>query len=126
MSVDRAALIATVAVGLLAATVTDVLLVSVAPGRFVGPPLGVLALPALALLAVPAVRRTLSANLGWTLLVIGAAWTAAPVIDQHLTGAVVIGSAAADLVHHLAGWTALAAGSKRLSLTRSRTPRTTR
>ena len=105
----HAPIVAAAALGLLAAASTDALLALVGVARFTGPPLGLLGLPALLLLCSPRVRGALRADRPRTLVAIGAAWTVAPLIDQHLTGAVVIPGTGADLVHHLAGWTALLA-----------------
>jgi hypothetical protein len=55
-------------------------------------------------------------------VVLGAAWTLAPLIDQHVTRAIVVDGALPDAIHHLAGWTALIAGAR---MSRSRRPNAT-
>lgn len=110
-TVPRTAAAAAVAAGLAASALTDGALVLLGAGSFRGPLLGVLAAPLLLLLAHPSVRRGLRADPATALLIAGSAWTLAPFADQHLTGAIVLDGTFPDVVHHLAGWTALAAGS---------------
>src|SRR5512132_2956598 len=105
------ALATAAAIGLAAAAATDAALAVGGAARFGGPPLGLLAIALLMLLGSGTVRRNLTSDAERTLLVIGAAWTVAPFLDQHLTGAVVITGAAADVAHHTAGWAALAAAT---------------
>jgi hypothetical protein len=108
----RQAIIVAAAAGLAAGAATDGLLAAAAAARVVGLEVGVAAAPLLALALSAQVRRELAAN-GWTkLVVLGAAWTLAPVIDEHATRAVVMGGALPDVVHHLAGWPALIGGAR--------------
>jgi hypothetical protein len=97
-----------VAGGLIAAACTDGLLVAAGAGHFAGPPLGLFVAPLLIVLLSRAVRDELRSDVTSALLVFGAAWLAAPFVDQHLTGAVALDGALPDLVHHAAGWLALA------------------
>jgi hypothetical protein len=103
-----------VATGLAAGAATDLLLVVGGAGSLAGLQLGVVAAPLLLLAALAPVRRALIANPAAVLVVIGAAWTLAPFVDQHLTRAVVLHGALPDLIHHLAGWPALIIGARLL------------
>jgi hypothetical protein len=66
----------------------------------------------LALALFADVRRELAANGRTMLIVLGAAWTLAPFVDEHMTRAVVMGGPLPDVIHHLAGWPALIAGAR--------------
>lgn len=100
------------AAGAVGAAATDVALVALGGAAFTGMPLGVLLAPVLLGAASPAVREALLGGAG--LLAVGAAWTLVPLVDHHVTGAVTIDGALPDLIHHVAGWAALVAGSLRL------------
>src|SRR5206468_887589 len=104
------AMVVAAAAGLAAAAATDGALASLGAARIDGLQLGVALAPLLALALLAPVRRELAG--GAPLLVAGFAWTLAPLIDQHLTGAVVVDGALPDLVHHLAGWPAVLAGAR--------------
>jgi hypothetical protein len=100
------------AAGLCAAAATDGLLAAAGAARVTGLQLGAAAAPLLLVAIFAEVRRELAAN-GWTMLVVlGAAWTLAPLIDEHATRAVVMGGALPDVLHHLAGWPALIIGAR--------------
>jgi len=101
-----------VAAGLAAGAASDALLAAAGLASVAGVQLGVVAAPLLAIALAPGARRARAADAGPALVVLGAAWTLAPLIDQHLTGAVVVDGALADLIHHLAGWPALIAGAR--------------
>ena len=111
---SRLAVVVAAAAGLAASAATDGLLAALGAGRFHGLPLGVAAAPLLLLALVPRVRRALDATPAAALVVLGVAWTLAPLIDQHATRAVVLDGAVPDAIHHLAGWPALFAGARRL------------
>jgi hypothetical protein len=96
----------------MAGAVTDALLAAAGAATITGLQVGLVAAPLVALALCAGVRRSPADEAGLALLVIGAAWTLAPLIDQHLTGAVVVDGALPDLVHHLAGWPALLAGAR--------------
>lgn len=100
-------MVVAVALGCVASGGTDVILMLAGVASFAFAPLAIVALPCLALLGLGSVRRSLRGDLRVTGLIVGAAWTLAPLVDQHLAGAVVIDGALADLVHHTAGWTAV-------------------
>ncbi len=89
--------------GLVAGAATDLLLVALGAGQISGVQVGVLAAPLL--------LATLLRGRGVDLVVLGAAWTLAPLIDQHLTAVVTVDGAFPDLLHHVAGWPALVAGA---------------
>jgi threonine/homoserine efflux transporter RhtA len=109
---SRIAIIVAAAAGLAAAAATDGLLAAAGAARVVGLEVGVAAAPLLVLAVFAPVRRELAGN-GWTMLVVlGASWTLAPLIDEHATRAVVMGGALPDLLHHLAGWPALIGGAR--------------
>jgi hypothetical protein len=108
----RLAILVAAAAGLCAAAATDGLLAAVGGARVTGLQLGVAAAPLLVLTVFAEVRRELAAS-GWTMLVVlGAAWTLAPLIDEHITRAVVMGGPLPDVLHHLAGWPALILGAR--------------
>jgi hypothetical protein len=108
----RLATITAVAAGLGAAAAGDLLITAAGAGRVTGVQLGAVTAPLLLLALLAPVRHALLANPASTLVVLGAAWTLAPLVDQHLTGAVVIDGALPDAIHHLAGWPALIAGAR--------------
>jgi hypothetical protein len=103
-----------VALGLVAAALVDGLLAATGAGRFAGLPLGLLAAPLLGLLASGRIRRAVIGDAGRALLIVGAAWTLAPLVDQHLTRAIALDGVLPDTIHHLAGLGALLAGSRRV------------
>jgi hypothetical protein len=107
-----AAGLAAAAAGLAAGAATDGLLAAAGAARVTGLQVGVAAAPLLVLALLAQVRRELAANGGTMLVVLGAAWTLAPLIDQHATRAVVVDGALPDVIHHLAGWPALIAGAR--------------
>jgi hypothetical protein len=112
MSSRRLPLVVAAAAGLAAAAATDGLLAAAGAAHVTGLEVGVAAAPLLFLALFAAVRRELFAT-GWTtLVVLGAAWTLAPFIDEHITRAVDMGGALPDLLHHLAGWPALIIGAR--------------
>ncbi|WP_320673008.1 hypothetical protein [Patulibacter defluvii] len=101
------------AAGLVAAAITQALLALAGAAQIVGPPVGLLAAPLLlAALLRPGLRRQLVSGPG--LLLVGAAWTLAPIVDHHLTAMVLVDGGLPDAVHHGAGWLALAAGWVRI------------
>ena len=108
----RPALIAAAAAGLATAAATDALLAAAGAARVTGLELGLVAAPLLSLAALAPVRRALAGNGARMLVVLGAAWTLAPLIDEHLTRAVVMDGALPDILHHLAGWPALIVGAR--------------
>jgi hypothetical protein len=110
----RLAMVAAAAAGLAAGAATDMLLAATGAASVPGLQVGVAAAPLLALALSAPVRRVLAANPGPALVVLGAAWTLAPLIDQHATGAVVVDGAFADAIYHLTGWPALIAGARLL------------
>jgi hypothetical protein len=109
----RTAFLAAAAVGLAAAAFTDLLLAAAGLAAIDGLQLGVAAAPLLLLAARHEIRAGLGAQSATALVVAGAAWTLAPLVDQHLTRAVVVDGALPDALHHLAGWPALLAGAAR-------------
>lgn len=111
-AMTRTAWIAAITAGLAAGAVTDLLLVATGTATLAGAQAGVITLPLLFLTARPSVRRALSDHSPVALVALGAAWTLAPLIDQHLTGVVVVDGAFADLVHHTAGWAPLLVGAQ--------------
>jgi hypothetical protein len=111
----RGAAALTVAAGLALAALTDAAIVAAGGGTFRGAPLGLLAAPLLALAVLRPVRAALRAEPARALVLLGAAWTLAPLIDQHLLEVVVVHGLALDVVHHVAGWLPLIAGSQLLS-----------
>jgi hypothetical protein len=104
--------IVALAAGAAASAATAVLLSAAGGATFSGLPLGLLLAPLLLGAASPAVRALLCTGAG--LVAVGAAWTLVPLLDHHVTGAIAIDGALPDLVHHVAGWAALVAGSLRL------------
>jgi hypothetical protein len=119
----RGAAVVTVAAGLALAALTDATIVAAGGGTFRGVPLGLLAAPLLLLAAVPSVRDAVRAEPARALVLLGAAWTLAPLVDQHLLRVVAVQGLALDVVHHVAGWLPLLAGSQRLSRPRPLTTR---
>lgn len=107
-----------VAAGLALGAATDALLALGGAAQLSGLPVGVLCAPLLVLLGLGA-RSELSTGRG--LLLLGAAWTAAPLVDQHLLGVVTVDDLAFDVLHHVAGWIPLWFGSQ-LLLTGPTTP----
>lgn len=107
-----------VAAGLLAAATTQALLALTGAVDYQGPPVGLLAVPLLLALARPGIRRQVASGAG--LLVLGGAWTMAPIVDHHLTHAVLVDGGLADAIHHGAGWLALAAGWLRIERSAAR------
>ncbi|WP_205698513.1 hypothetical protein [Conexibacter sp. SYSU D00693] len=103
------------AAGLAASALFAALLAAAGAGHLDGPPAGVLALPLLGLAVAPAVREAVRRDDGRLLLVLGAAWTIAPLLDQHLVGAVAVDGTLPHLLLHTAGWAPLLAGSQRLT-----------
>lgn len=117
-SAHQCAAAVTVAAGLALAAVTDAAIVAAGGGTFRGAPLGLLGAPLLLLAALPSVRAALRAEPARALVLLGAAWTLAPLLDQHLLEVVAVDGLALDLVHHVAGWLPLLAGSQLLSRSR--------
>jgi hypothetical protein len=111
-AVTRLAIVVAAAAGLAAGAATDGLLAVAGAASVTGLQVGVAAAPLLVLALFAPVRRALAANPGGALVVLGAAWTLAPLIDQHATRAVVVDGALPDVIHHLAGWPALIAGGR--------------
>ena len=108
----RLALAVAAVAGLAAGAATDGCLAAVGAARVDGLQVGVAAAPLLALALPVSVRRELVAGVGPALLFAGSAWMLAPLVDQHLTRAVVVDAPVPDLIHHLAGWPAVLAGAR--------------
>lgn len=102
-----------VAAGLALGALTDAALALAGAATFGGPPLGLVCAPLLLLVLRPAVRAELHRPAA--LLVLGVAWTAAPLVDQHVLGAVSLEGLGPDLLHHTLGWVPLLVGSHLLS-----------
>ena len=105
-----------IAAGLVAAAITDGLLVAAGLGHFAGPPVGLLAAPMLLTVLSGRVRDSLRREDAASWVAVGAAWICAPFLDQHLTGAVVLDGVIPDLIHHTAGWAALLPAWRRLPI----------
>jgi hypothetical protein len=100
------------AAGAAASAATALLLSAAGGATLAGLPLGVALAPLLLGAASSDVRERLCTGAG--LVAVGAAWTLVPLLDHHVTGAIAIDGALPDLIHHVAGWAALVAGSLRL------------
>jgi hypothetical protein len=104
--------IVALAAGLAAGAATDLVLVGVGSATIAGAQAGLVAAPLVVLAAPRSVRRSLREHRGAALVAFGAAWTLAPLIDQHLTQVVVIDGVLSDLIHHAAGWVPLLIGAQ--------------
>lgn len=111
-SVTSRAWIVALAAGLAAGAATDLVLVAVGAASLAGAQAGLVAAPLVFLAVSWPVRRSLHEHRGAVLVAFGAAWTLAPLIDQHLTQVVAVDGDLGDLIHHTAGWAPLLIGSQ--------------